>query len=170
MAETEDPLDYEGALSQCCDDVPFLKEMLGELHVEVQDKLKNMQTKLADPMVVKFNAHSIKGVCKNFICLPMANLAQRLEFVAKPFIMDLSRQDRESPDYLSAKKIKTKEFATKQGEVTKLFAALEKEFIRYEKYVIEDPRICIEIKTKYEGLGGSKVELTKKVVGPPSSS
>jgi len=141
-------IDYKGALEQCCDDKVFLKEMLEELHGEVSSKLGKLKGNLKDPMVVKFNAHSIKGVCANFCVEIMKNLAKRLEFEAKPFIMPITA-DKDSPEYNVEKQKKAEKFLDEkiQDQVATLFATLEKEFLRYEKLIVESHDI--DIKKKY---------------------
>jgi len=144
-----DPLNYKHALEQACNDHDFLMEMLGELHNEVGAKLMGMRPKLHNPMTVKSNAHAIKGVCANFRCEHMQKMSKALEFLAKPYIMAISRRDKTSPDYLGEQERKRVKYLNKhhQANVARHFAVLEKEFLRYEAHIVE--RYSIVIVKKY---------------------
>lgn len=144
-----EPLHYEQALEQACNDREFLIEMLGELHMEVSQKLVGMGPKLNNPMTVKSNAHAIKGVCANFRCQHMEKMSKALELTAKPFIMDFAAKDKKSPAYLREQEAKRVRYLEKahQEKVAQYFASLEKEFVRYETHIITV--YGINIKEKY---------------------
>ena len=85
-------VDWNGALEQSCGDVDFMRELLGELHVEVLSLVEQLRTVVralpsaTTPVAwrksvasLKMIAHSLKGSCANLCCKQISSLARALE-------------------------------------------------------------------------------------------
>ena len=85
-------VDWNGALEQSCGDVDFMRELLGELHVEVLSLVEQLRTVVralpsaTTPVAwrkcvasLKMIAHSLKGSCANLCCKQISSMARALE-------------------------------------------------------------------------------------------
>eukprot|EP00742_Colponemidia_sp_Colp-10_P006750 GILJ01007235.1.p1 GENE.GILJ01007235.1~~GILJ01007235.1.p1 ORF type:complete len:123 (-),score=7.70 GILJ01007235.1:144-512(-) len=82
---SSDVINFNSAVSQCCDDVEFLKELLNDVMTEWPDTLADLQAGVRenDNEKIRFHAHKCKGTAVNLSLTSIAKVAEATEKLAK---------------------------------------------------------------------------------------